>query len=232
MGAGRLFNWACLAVERNNHGHSVINTLETSQYPQVYRHLEYDQGGTISYLRPGFPTDVKTRPMIVDALDTAIRSGALSDPDPNFWRECSTFQRGPTGKPEALPNCKDDRVMAAAIGVYLCTLGRNAWGLPALETSDAAGFPAAALAPGQPAPAPPPPPIMPGQPESIWDAVTEAKSQARAVTCGSCQSWAAGFCSIHRFTTKATDPSCAWYYPMPSAEGFTEIPPINGEVKW
>lgn len=230
MGMGRLYGWACLAVERNNHGHSVLNTLETSQYPQVYRHLEYDQGGSVAYLRPGFPTDKKTRPMVVDALDTAIRSGGLICNDPHFWREASTFQRGPTGRPDALPNCHDDRVMSMAIGVYLLTLGRNAWGLPPLVTADAAGFPQG------PVPTGPPPPqaiaVADPQGDSIFDALAEQKSRLRSITCASCKSFSAGRCAINRFSCAATDPSCTWYYPREIAEGPPELPPISGEVTW
>lgn len=232
MGAGRLYNWACLAVERNNHGHSVINTLETSQYPQVYRHLEYDQGGTISYLRPGFPTDTKTRPMIVDALDTAIRSKGFFDPDPNFWRECSTFQRGPTGKPEALPGCHDDRVISAAIGVYLCTLGRNAWGLSPAPNTDAAGFPLAATVAAPALVAPAPLPMAAPSDGSIWSAIAESKQEARTITCSTCQSFNAGKCAVHRFTCGASDPSCTWYYPREIADGLPTLDPISGEVGW
>jgi hypothetical protein len=234
MGAGRLYGWACLAVERNNHGHSTLNTLETSGYPQVYRHLEYD--GVNSYLRPGFPTDPKTRPQIVDALDTAIRSGSLIHPDPGFWRECSTFQRGPTGRPEALPGCHDDRVMAMAIGAYLCTLGRNAWGLTPMEGANAAGFPQGPVAP-DPAPAPPSPIPLPPTDPTIFDALTQAKAEMRRVCCGTCNSYpegcpAAGMCATNRFTCHATDPSCTWYYPREIAGVGSDIPPISGEVAW
>jgi hypothetical protein len=239
MGAGRLFNWAVIAVERNNHGHSTINTLETSQYPQVYRHLEYDQGGTISFLRAGFPTDAKTRPMIVDALDTAIRSQALICQDPGFWRECSTFQRGPTGKPEALPNCHDDRVISMAIGAYLCTMGRNAWGCPPMAGSDAAGFPIGPVGAAPAAVTPPPAvdPTTPIQPSGIWDEITSQRAALRANRCESCTSYplaspAEGKCASNNFTCRGADPACAMYYPREIAEGVTEIPPISGEVVW
>jgi hypothetical protein len=237
MGAGRLFNWATLAIERNNHGHSVLNTLETSQYPQVYRHLEYDQGGTIAYLRPGFPTDPKTRPQIVDALDTAIRSDSLICHDPGFWRECSTFQRGPSGKPEALPGCHDDRVISMAIGIYLCTLGRNAWGVGPLPYADAAGFVHGKVA-ASPAPVKvAAPPAGVGTEPTIWDELTRQKAEIRRNQCASCQSYPSsmpveGKCAVHHFMCKAADPGCTWYYPRETAGGIEDIPPISGESGW
>jgi len=245
MGAGRLYNWAVIAVERNNHGHSTVATLEAANYPQTYRHLEYDQGGSVSYLRPGWPTDVKTRPLMCDALDTAIRSGSFLCPDPNFWREASTFQRGPTGKPEALPNCHDDRVISAAIAVYLCTLGRNAWGCPpAAAGADAAGFrlgPAPPRAVGAPGPVAPPASLPPAQApaplptllaQTPWELIANQKSVTLAFTCATCQSFRDGFCAIHRFACKASDPSCPLHYPADAAEGLAPLAPVDGEVSW
>lgn len=80
---GYLYNTALLAVERNNHGHSVINTLENQLfYPNLYSHIDMDyaewakkiskvgkvgkkmieQGDT------GWPTNSKTRPVMFDDL--------------------------------------------------------------------------------------------------------------------------------------------------------------------
>ena len=251
MGAGRLYNWAVLAVERNNHGHSVVATLEAAAYPQTYRHLEYDAGGTISYLRPGWPTDVKTRPLMLDALDTAIRSGSWLDPDPDFWRECSTFQRGPTGKPEALPNCHDDRVISSSIGAYLCTLGRNAWGCDPAPGADAAGYRtgpapltvtpegvASVLAGAVPAAVPAAPrPVRPAAPPDPlstdpWAIIAQTKATLLATTCASCVAFSGGACSVHRFSCKSTDPSCPMHYPASAAEGIPSMAPVDGEVSW
>jgi len=243
MGAGRLYGWAVIAVERNNHGHSTVATLEAAAYPQTYRHLEYDQGGTISYLRPGWPTDVKTRPLMLDALDTAIRSGAWICPDPDFWREASTFQRGPSGKPEALPNCHDDRVIAASIAAYLCTLGRNAWGCPPVAGVDAAGYRTgpAATVPAAPAEALAPPPRPVPTPRIIaadaastdpWALLSQQREAARALSCATCNSFSAGFCSLQRFSCKASDPACPMHYPADAAEGIAPMAPVDGEVSW
>jgi len=41
---GRYYHRALLGVERNNHGHSTLNTLShTCQYPNLYHHTRYDQ---------------------------------------------------------------------------------------------------------------------------------------------------------------------------------------------
>lgn len=138
---GRAYE-ACIAVERNNHGHSVLNTLEVAQYPEIYRHREYTEGGTKAFLAAGFPTNSTTRPMILDALDEVIRRDAYHNPDPRFWLEAHSFHRNSaTGKPEAMSGKHDDRVMAGAIGAYLCTLGRGGWNAGLADGSDSAGFP-------------------------------------------------------------------------------------------
>jgi hypothetical protein len=173
--------------------------------------------------------------MVCDALDTAIRSGALICHDPNFWRECSTFQRGPTGKPEALPGCHDDRVMAMAIGAYLLTLGRNAWGLEALAGADAAGFPVAPINPTTtlpPKPSIPQPQPMGAPDPTVFDALAEERASLRRITCETCNAFTSGFCATNRFTCRSSDPSCPWYYPREIAEEADTIPPIAGEVGW
>jgi hypothetical protein len=144
----RLCDWlgrqyhACVAPERNNHGHTVVHVLETAQYPWLYRHLEYDTAGRESFLRSGFHTDTKTRPQILDAIWQGVKSGTLICPDMAFWRECTTFHRNKkNGKPEAMQGYHDDRVLALAIGVYLCTMGATAWGQACGEWADATGLP-------------------------------------------------------------------------------------------
>ena len=223
---GRYYNMACIAPERNNHGHTVVHILETGYYPNLYRHLEYDEAGN-KYLKPGFPTDVKTRPMMLDALADTIRSGAHGCPDEGFWRECHTFARNPTtGKPEALKGAHDDRVMGKAIGVYLCTLGASAWGLPTVATADASGLPTGAVdASGVPVGIPEPPAAHPGSDVilpgggDLLGMIREGKEQAKANTCGACMHCGEDLgegdsrCAHFRFRIRRRDPACAAYYP-------------------
>lgn len=160
---GYEYNDAMIAVERNNHGHLVLYVLNEAGYPNLYRHLEYDAAG-MSFLKLGFPMTVTTRPLVVDCLREVVRRDGLPDPDPGFWRECSTFTYNPMGKPEAQTKRHDDRVMDRAIGIYLCTLGAGAWGGSGmLANADGANMPSGRPAPvGAAAPAAPPaPPKIP-----------------------------------------------------------------------
>jgi hypothetical protein len=137
---GRLYR-AVAGVERNNHGHTVLMALQQFEYPALYHHVEYNQSNQ-RYLKPGFPTTSTTRPVILDALEEVIREGTHSCPDERFWREADRFVRNKkTGKPEAMEGWHDDTIIGKAIAIYLCTIGRNGWGLEGAPGSDSAGFP-------------------------------------------------------------------------------------------
>lgn len=229
---------ACVAPERNNHGHTVVHVLEEAEYPEVYRHLEYDQAGA-RFLRPGFPTDKKTRPMILDALAEVIRSCQLDCPDPRFWVEVLRFHRNSVGKPEALPGSHDDRVLALAIGIYLCTLGRSGWGIGYVDGADRAGFPSLAavpaVVPGAAPVGPDPripvplhsPGVHPDRAPSLSTlsgvnpvaVVAEERAVLTKRTCGTCMHYdpdsLGGMCKYpgHGFRVNAKDPSCMAHYP-------------------
>jgi hypothetical protein len=111
---GRRYNRALLAVERNNHGHSTLNTLRNScRYPRLYYHMRYDaRTGTQPIL--GWPTDQATKPILVDDLAAAISEGSMVIHSEGLVGECMTFVAKPTGQ-EAEEGAYDDRVMAAGI---------------------------------------------------------------------------------------------------------------------
>lgn len=124
---GKRYGDACLMVERNNHGQLVLYVLEEAGYPLLYRHIEYDAAGQ-TFLKLGFPTNVATRPLILDTLGALLKRRAFANPDPRFWSEAHGFQRNDAGKPEAAEGRHDDRVMAAALWAYGATLGSRSWG--------------------------------------------------------------------------------------------------------
>lgn len=214
---GRIYQ-ACVAVERNNHGHTVLAALEASGYPEVYRHTEYNEQGK-PFLKPGFPTTTATRPMILDALDEVIRSGALVSSDPGFWKECRSFHINDNGKAEALEGHHDDRVMAMAIGAFLCTIGRKAWNVGGADNSDSAGFPreAASSLPPVPAAAPAPSPVVPDDLSGgeLREALLGIAQPPADGTCGAClRRSPEDICSFHRCRVQPHMPACQeGYYP-------------------
>jgi hypothetical protein len=112
---GRWYNRALLAVERNNHGHSTLNTLRNvCHYPRLYCHVRYDaRAGAQPVL--GWPTDQSTKPILVDDLAAAIAQGAVLIHSRALIDELMTFVVTDTGSQEAQQGCHDDRVIALGI---------------------------------------------------------------------------------------------------------------------
>jgi len=112
---GRFYNLAALAVERNNHGHSTLNTLRNAcRYPRLYYYVRYDQTGRGKPML-GWPTDQATKPILADDLAAAIAGGHLLIHSPGLVDECLTFVTTDSGSQEAQEGKFDDRVMAAGI---------------------------------------------------------------------------------------------------------------------
>ena len=106
---------ARVAVERNNHGHSVLNTLcNVLRYPLLYHHVRYDYrvGDQVTL---GWPTDQSTKPILVDDLAAAIAGGHVILRSLALIDECMTFVTTDTGSQEAQRGKFDDRVMALGI---------------------------------------------------------------------------------------------------------------------
>jgi len=115
MELGKAYNHALLAVERNNHGHSVINFLlygsgdgRIKPYPAVYEHFDDE--------RPGWPTNVKTRAIMIDELALEYRNPyAYHINDAAIIDEAMSFVRDAAGKFQAIAGGFDDLVIADAI---------------------------------------------------------------------------------------------------------------------
>ena len=105
---GREYNLAQLVVERNNHGHAVLQALEREEkYEHIYLHFEDG--------KPGWPTTPVTRPMMLDELEDSHRRGLWSTKDRATLGQLRTFIITDTGKAEAARGEHDDLVIAEAI---------------------------------------------------------------------------------------------------------------------
>lgn len=105
---GHEYNVAQVVVERNNHGHAVLQALEREQkYPQLYRHED---------LKLGWLTNAVTRPQMLDEFEDAHRKGLWTSGDRAVLSQCRTFIITDTGRAEAARGEHDDLVMAASIG--------------------------------------------------------------------------------------------------------------------
>lgn len=113
------YNHALWATERNNHGHSVLNTAENEiGYGNLYYHQEYNVHGK-SELVLGFPTSTKTRPIMLDLVKLCTEDGLMRVNSRVFLEESQTFVRHKDGKYRARDEkgCYDDEFIAWSIAL-------------------------------------------------------------------------------------------------------------------
>lgn len=114
IGIGYWYNLAMVGVERNNHGHAVLQAIDREHhYPNVFRH--HDQ-------KPGWINNEVTRTKALSDLDNAIREGSLTTRDLATLGEMRTFITNARGRVEAARGSHDDLVLALAIGRDILTI--------------------------------------------------------------------------------------------------------------
>lgn len=107
---GLYYNTALLAVENNNTGESVLNTLyNTCHYPLLFMHKKGSMG---------WNTNQATRPVMISDLKEAIRDELYDVYCPELYTECMTLIDN-KGKAEADSGCHDDRIMAYSIALQV-----------------------------------------------------------------------------------------------------------------
>lgn len=123
---GRWYHDARLAVEvAGGYGDAVIVNLRDGRegrpaYPKLYRHRQFSRGDQPEAKPFGFPTNVKTRPLILEHFEQCLREKSLPYMSHGLLQECQTFTFAKTSpSPRAQDGCNDDRVMAAAITLEL-----------------------------------------------------------------------------------------------------------------
>ncbi len=102
------YNYACLVVERNNHGCGVLAYLHSDC---KYEHL-FEQSGQVGWL-----TTSLSKPLVLAALGSALVEAPGNFLSTRFLGECWTFVRHPNGSAGAQSGTHDDRVMAMAIAL-------------------------------------------------------------------------------------------------------------------
>jgi hypothetical protein len=126
---GRWYGSALIAVETaGGYGEAVIIALRDGRagrkpYPRLYRHVMSSRPDLTEAKPFGFPTNSKTRPLIVNGLEQAIREKTLPGIPGGLLAEMQTFVRHDTGtSPAAQQGTRDDRVLACCIALELFRL--------------------------------------------------------------------------------------------------------------
>jgi len=109
----RRYNDALLGVERNNHGHAVLQKVQDLGYVREGIELYYERGSA------GWVTDPVSRPVLINDLSNACfpldGERGMTVRDRGLLREMLTFNRQSAGKYAADAGSHDDRVMKWAI---------------------------------------------------------------------------------------------------------------------
>lgn len=108
---GGMYGKGTACVELNNHGYTVVAGLKASNYPMYY----YKPG------EPGWSTNKKTKPKMVDDLLEYCRDGALTIRCAETIKEMRSFVEA-NGKFGAESGCHDDRVDTAQMAAQMLQL--------------------------------------------------------------------------------------------------------------
>lgn len=126
---GRWYNTALLAVESaGGYGEAVIIPLRDGRagrpaYPNQYRHV-LSSRPDLPIAKPyGFPTNIKTRPLILNQLEKALREDAVPQvSDALMWELEELVYHDVGASPRASDGAHDDLVMATAIALEMYRL--------------------------------------------------------------------------------------------------------------
>lgn len=113
---GKKYNNAFIGVERNNHGHSTLNTLmNTCSYKNLFIEKTLDKKRNKETDKPGWSTNPKSKYIMLDDLDTALRNEEITVKSVKTLKQMREIQKE-DGKVET--NGKD-RVIGLAIAYQM-----------------------------------------------------------------------------------------------------------------
>ena len=117
---GRIYNDALVVTElTGGWGLAVEQVLKQLRYPKPYTRHTMDRLSKKWTDRTGWDTTTRTRMVILEALETALREREFGLYSQRAIQEMGTFVYSEDEKAEAQPGCNDDMVMSLAIGVYV-----------------------------------------------------------------------------------------------------------------
>lgn len=133
---GEWYNTALLGVERNNHGHAVINAIRyEANYPDanddkngLYLHQEYDEHKKPTQKRAGWPQTARNKAFGLDTLATCVLEEEIWIRSRDSIGEMMKFVKKAGGKAGGEGRAHDDRVISLMIAAVLLKLRpRDNW---------------------------------------------------------------------------------------------------------
>ena len=116
---GLRYNQAVLAVEKQQHGHTILRVLMEKAYPNLFQYVDYDMQAGTSVTESGWKTNRKTKPLMIDALATALRTGALISFSENLLEEASSVVMDDDNTPKTPSGAFDDEIDAMMIALMV-----------------------------------------------------------------------------------------------------------------
>jgi hypothetical protein len=114
-----MYNRALVAVEKNNHGHVILEYLKQTKTPLYYL-KKYDTYSKKWTSTIGWRTDSKTKGIAISELQALVDGKEIGILDKHIIEELSTYiymEFGKVEKSGAAPSYHDDLVLALAISV-------------------------------------------------------------------------------------------------------------------
>jgi hypothetical protein len=133
---GRFYNEAWLVPEINNTGIATLASLRRARYGRIYRRRTTAEAlSDAPKDNYGWYTSGKTKPLLIDNFAAFIRDNIGKIKSAQLVRECQSYVYDASGRTNAQDGCYDDRVMAAALAVWLFTerLPREMANAPVLD---------------------------------------------------------------------------------------------------
>lgn len=113
---GRWYNTAFIGLERNNHGHAVIQKLrEVYPHRAIYSEQYLDRDHDDETPKLGWLTTAQSKPVIIEGLKSLLRENASGVRWIGTINELNTYVYDARGRMNAQTGCFDDQVMSYAI---------------------------------------------------------------------------------------------------------------------
>ena len=125
---GKLYHDALLAMETNSltkketegtHFLTILDEIAES-YPNIYTREDHDKIQHDMPKKYGFHTNVATKSMIINFLNSALRDNLYKEKDERATYEMDGYEIKPNGSYGAIDGMKDDQVIVSAGGSWLC----------------------------------------------------------------------------------------------------------------